>query len=131
MQHDAQGSLVVRLGVDLLDHPYRSPATGKVFQVGFGNTADDVSGFQLGLVNVAENLYGVQIGLMNIIESKTTFSFLQDRELVLTSASYCCRGRDVGDACARSHAILSRMGPRKGGRWGVSVASLTSGAQLR
>ncbi len=55
---------------------YNHAATGRVFQIGFGNTADDVSGVQFGLVNVAENLRGVQIGLMNIIESKTTFSFL-------------------------------------------------------
>ena len=55
---------------------YNHAATGRVFQVGLANTADDVSGFQLGIINVAENLYGLQIGLVNIIESKTTFSFL-------------------------------------------------------
>ena len=55
---------------------YNHAGTGELFQVGFVNSADDVSGFQLGIVNFAENLYGLQIGVINIIESKTDFSFL-------------------------------------------------------
>ena len=53
-----------------------SKADAKRVQLGFYNSAKNMTGLQLGFINIADSLKGLQLGLVNIINTGTPLKFM-------------------------------------------------------